>query len=193
MARQKLRTKGPRSKARTRVMNERLADGTVRVLEGKDLPTGCCVTRKGIPCTYRMEYVGLKVERRWQPETEALESVIKMLGYCKSHRPKLVTDNLLELPSDVSRKVNGPKSTKQRIKRMEDAMYVEVVPQGGAVKHLVERSEVKGLPYSGWHRDMVTTLCGKRMKQAYVPTLAERRTEYVKQCPKCHAAKTVAE
>jgi hypothetical protein len=29
------------------------------------------------------------------------------------------------------------------------------------------------------------------MKQAYVPTLSERRTEYTKHCPKCEVEKEV--
>lgn len=180
------------TRVRRRNADERAQGGTVRILTAEDLPTGCSHLRSGdVPCTFRMSHIDVKVERRFRPEEESLESVIKLIGYCKAHRPR--TERVILLPADLDRLVNGPKSQRSRIKRMEVAMFIYVVPQGGVIKHSALRSSLPGEWYlSGDLVSSLSTLCGKRLKKSYVPTLAEARDDHPKTCQKCDEAREVA-
>lgn len=184
MARSKLRVKGPKSKVRTRHMHDGVQGTSVRVLDAKTLPTGCCVLRDGIPCTYRMTHIDMKVEHMWLPSEQAEVPVVKVLGYCKSHRPK--QRDVVTLGHTLEKQLNGPRSQKARMKRMEDAMYVSVVPSGGTMKHSVSRDQ-KNFRKDGRSFREVTAACGRTMKQSFIPNGKHQG----KECPKCVTAKSV--
>lgn len=185
MARRKLKVKGPKGKLRTRNMYDGIQGTTVRAMDDKQLPTGCCVLRNGIPCTYRMVNIEVKVERMWLPSEEAEVPVVKMLGYCKTHTPRFIPT--IALGRELERRLNGPRTQKARMRKQEDAMYVNMVPQGGVIKHKVLRSSLTP-GADAWYLFPVDTACGKHMKQGYIPSLKEAREEYPKDCPKCEAA-----
>jgi hypothetical protein len=192
-ARRKLKVKGPKGKLRTRSMHEGIQGTTVRMVEDKQLPTGCCVLKSGIPCTYRMTHVEFKVERMWLPSEDAEVPVVRVLGYCKSHRPRNL--EVIALGHELERRLNGPRTQKARIRKMEEAQYVNVVPQGGVVKHRLDRLQLNRAigttSWAGWVKSPITTACGKSMKQGYIPTLKEAQDDYPKDCPKCIKALTV--
>jgi len=185
MARRKLKVKGPKGKLRTRNMYDGVQGTSVRVMDDKQLPTGCCVLRNGIPCTYRMVNIEVKVERMWLPSEEAEVPVVKMLGYCKSHSPRFITT--IALGHELERRLNGPRTQKARMKRMEDAMYVSVVPSGGSMKHSVSRDQTANFFKDGRSSHEVTAACGRIMKQSFIPNGKHSG----KECPKCVTAKSV--
>ena len=172
-----------------RSMDEHVQGTTVRPVEVGDLPTGCCHLMPGnLPCTRRMTTVAFRVEWRWVPEEQDREQVVKMFGYCKTHRPKRVDGVTIDLPEDLIRKANGPKSQKARIRKMEEAMYIRVVPEGGTQSHLVDRLKFNPPMRKNWTTD-VPVLCGRRLKVGIAPTPKELAAFSV--CGKCEAAKEV--
>lgn len=188
-------------RVRTRSMYENVQGDSVKLLEAADLPAGCSnlvTSAKSTfpyPCTKRMTFIGVKFERRWMPVVQEYELVAKVMGYCRVHRPRIVVGDLLELPDEVAKQVNGSKTQKARIRKMEDALYTEVVPGGGTTRHSVQREDIGmlGRGFEGFLRQPIDTLCGLTLKSAYMPTAKEARSEYPKQCPKCLKAREVVE
>ena len=186
------RLKARPSKVRKRSMYDRT--GATRIVEPKDMPNGCSYVSDGVPCTKRLTHVDVKWERRFVPEEQEMQTILKLVGWCKQHRPK-TGERVFELPPDLQYLLNGPKSQRSRKKRLERALYEEVVPRGGVVRHLVLREDVNAegrrRPGTDWV-DNVTTLCEKNLKVAYIPSASERRNDYPKVCPKCDEKKEVA-
>lgn len=160
------RTKGPKGKVRSRSMYEHVQGTTVRVLTNHQLPTGCCHLRDGIPCTYRMSHIGMKIENAWVPEEQAKVPVVKLLGYCKSHRPKLVEVQLMPLNADLDKQLNGARNQKMRIKRMTNAAYT-TVGTGSQTVHLMDRTVADRTAKKNKVVN-ANTACGKTLKQAVV-------------------------
>lgn len=182
MARRKLKVKGPKGKLRTRNMYDGIQGTTVRLLDAKSLPTGCCVLRNGIPCVFRMTHIDVKVERMWMPSEQAEVPVVKVLGYCKSHRPRNL--EVIALGADLEKQLNGPRTQKARMRRMEDAQYVSVVPSGGTVKHKVLRTDIVNFFKDGRSSHEVDSACGRTMKKSNIVG----NNHDGKDCPKCEAA-----
>jgi hypothetical protein len=180
------------TKLRVRQSHDR--SGTQRVIEPEDMPNGCSHVRDGnIPCTHRMSHIDVKMERRFVPEENEMQTVLKIIGYCKTHRPK-TTARVMELPPDLDRILNGPRSARQRMKRMENAMYIYVVPRGGVIRHSALRESLYGrhMLLKEWVGP-VEALCGKRMTRGYVPSLQESREDYPKTCGKCDSMRKVVD
>jgi hypothetical protein len=175
-----------------RSLDEHVQGTTVRIIEPGDLPTGCCHLRDGLyPCTHRMVTVRFGVEWRFNPESREKAPVVKMFGFCKTHRPKRIADAVsVDLPEDIIKQVNGSKSQKARMRRMEEAMYLHVVPEGGTQSHLVDRHAFTPLARSNWAAN-VKVLCDRTLKVAIAPTPKELRD--FKGCQKCEVAKEVVE
>lgn len=192
MARRSKAIKQHRTKrVRVRNANEHVQGTSVRTIEPDGLPTGCAQlvgAPVAYPCTRLMAFVQAKFEQRWVPEEQEFERVFKLIGWCKTHRPRNITEGLLELPTGVSRVVNGPKSQRARIRRMEAARYIKVVPQGGSRMHDVDRSSAKLVGGSQWV-SYVDAACGMTIKRGYWPKPSEER-DYT-ECPKCVKAREV--
>lgn len=174
---------------------EHVQGTTVRFIEPSALPTGCCHLIRGdkntvpYPCTKRMTHVEIKIEWRFQPEEKREAPVVKMVGYCKTHRPKRMEGVLLDLPTDIIRAVNGTSQTKAKMRRLENALYVDVVPEGGRRIHSALRSGVTVEKGTNWTESPVTVLCERTLRTAIVPTPKERSDFDV--CPKCSSMKEV--
>lgn len=202
MAKQGSRKHKPRARqgkhrtkrVRTRSMHEHVQGDSVRIFESGDLPNGCSqliTSAKSTfpyPCTRRMSHVGVKIERRWVPEEQEFEHVVKLLGYCKTHRPKIISGVLLELTHDLEKVINGPRSQKARTKRAVDAMTIKVTASPtGALVHLTERTN--GPNKYDNRRDDVPTLCGRVIRRGYFPSPSDLRIMEVSDCGKCQEVK----
>lgn len=173
-------------KVRVRNMYDHLQGDTVKAFTAKDLPTGCSQLKEGgYPCTARMSHVDVKFERMWVPSEQAEVQVLKIIGCCRTHRSSAA----IALPDDTAKTLNGPRSQKARIRRMEDAIYVRVVPNGGTRGHLTPRDAVRTVSGSPWVTQ-AATLCGMTLKQAYLASAKEMREDY-DPCPKCDIKKEV--
>jgi hypothetical protein len=173
---------------------EHVQGSSVKVLENRDLPDGCCYLHESgngslpIPCTWTMTHVEMRVEWQWHPDLEEKTPRVKLLGFCKTHRPgRKVEGVLIELPHGLVKQING-RGQRAKMRRLESAMFVKVVPMTGSLAHLVLRSEVH---LSSGQRKVygLTTVCEKKLKSAYVPTAREER-DY-DDCPKCEQGKEV--
>lgn len=162
---------------------EHVSGDTVKVLKATDLPKGCCVLRDGLPCTYRMTHVRMKVESFiWLDDGGKPNLVIE--GFCKSHRPKV--GEVIELPKELAKLANGGSVNKARLKKMEAAFSVNIIAEGGSVVHKMERSKFHPAVEAGnWSR-RTRTLCDKVLKVGVVPTPNEARL--MSDCSKCNAA-----
>lgn len=169
-------------KVKVRSSLEHVSGDVVKVLGAADLPKGCCILRNGMPCTYRMTHIALKVERFiWLDDNGQPNIVIE--GFCKSHRPHV--GEVIEIPTWLAKQVNG-KQAGSRIRRLEKAMSVSMVAEGGSVVHRSNRSEYSAKELSGNWMEDAPTLCGKTLKVGVVPTPKEEKG--MKVCPKCQAA-----
>jgi len=182
-----------------RSMFEHVQGTTVRFVEPEALPTGCChLISSGdssmpYPCTRTMTHVELLVEDRFVPQERGHVPVVKMLGYCKTHRPKRVEAGLVYLPSFIIKQVNGTSKTKAKMRRMTNALFVDVAAPGSSTIHAVSRTEFSTItPDANWGEN-ADTLCGKNLKEAVVVTDKNRREDTWKDCPVCAEKKTVAD
>ena len=132
------------------------------------------------PCTRPVTWVAFAID----------DGVMKVKGYCRTHKPRRIP-MATELPPRLVKEVNGSRSRKARIRKMEDSMFIRVVPSSGWRMHLVLREQVKILPTQQWVED-VTGACGKVIKRGYIPTPQEEREDY-DQCAKCNEAKVVVQ
>jgi hypothetical protein len=174
------------SKVKVKSMFEHVQGDTIRRLLPKDLPQGCCVlSEDGRPCTYMLTHIVMKITQAIWSGDDQPNIIIE--GYCKKHRPKKVDGAMLELPDRIKKVVNGGRQVRARIRRMEKAMYLNVIPSGGSLRHSTERFTMGD---SQWVQN-VSTLCGKVLKKAYVPTPGEARDDYPDECGKCAAARSV--
>jgi hypothetical protein len=166
----------------TRSIYDHIQGDSVKTVAANTLPSGCCalIKQEGaampFPCTRPVSHV----------EFEMVEGILKLKGYCRTHKPKRV--QITELPKYLVDEVNVPTVQEAKIRRMEDAMYIRVVPASGSRMHLVGREEVKVLPITQWV-DNVSAACGKAIKRGYVPTPSEE-AEY-DGCQKCQEVKSV--
>jgi hypothetical protein len=169
-------------KVKVRSSLEHISCDVVRVLGAGDLPKGCCVLRNDLPCTYRMTHVALKLERFiWLDDNGKPNLVLE--GYCKSHRPKV--GDVVELPSWLSQEVNG-KQAGSRIRRLEQAMSIPIVANGGMVVHRTNRESFTPSEPGGNWSVLVETLCSKELKVGIRPTPKEAKELGV--CTKCQEA-----
>lgn len=173
------------TRVKTKSAYEHAVGGTVKVVEPSALPSGCCVLREGgLPCTFRMTHVSFRtVAMYW---TDDPEPRVVMEGYCKTHRPKM--DHVVELPASYDKVVNGSRSAKSRMRRMEEALYLQVVAgTNGTVVHKTLRED---FVYEGanWSYD-VRTVCDKVIKEGVIPTATE--VKELTECSKCSAQMVV--
>jgi hypothetical protein len=197
----RLRTSAHRTKrVIVRSMYEHVQGETVKFMKAADLPKGCChlVTSSNstfpYPCTLRMTHVAMVVEQQFVPKENETVPVLKMKGYCRTHRPKRT--DVIELPRWLMREVNGPRGQKARIRRMEQAMYLKVVPSNGSNVHYVLRSslteeQTKQAKTVEWVNG-TTSICGKNIKDGYLPLPVEIREDYG-ECASCLKMKEVVQ
>jgi hypothetical protein len=173
------------SRVKTKSAYEHAVGGTVKVMEPSALPSGCCVLREGgLPCTYRMTHVVFRsVAMYW---TDDPEPRVVVEGYCKTHRPKMA--HVIELPKSYDKAVNGGRSAKSRMRRLEDAMYLNVV--AGTTGTSVHKTLREDFAYEGanWSYD-VRTVCDKVLKEGVIPTATE--VKVLAECKKCSAQMAV--
>ncbi len=172
-------------KVKVRSSLEHVSGDTVKVLSAADLPKGCCVLKNGLPCTYRMTHVAMKVESFiWLDDNGKQNVVIE--GFCKSHRPRNVVGSVIELPTWLAKQVNG-KQAGSRLRRMEQALTIYVSAEGGSVLHRMPREGFVPVYEGGnWMEDDSPTLCGRLLKVTIIPTPKERKE--LTECAKCAAA-----
>lgn len=172
------------AKVKVRSALEHVSGDVVKVLRSADLPTGCCVIRDGLPCTYRMTHVAMKVESFiWLDDNGKPNLVIE--GFCKSHRPHNIVGNVIELPRWLAKELNG-KQAGSRIRRLEKAMTIDIVAEGGEVVHKMERQSFRSQEDAGNWAHKTKTLCEKVLKVGVVPTPKEAKQ--LKDCSKCNQA-----
>lgn len=167
------------SRVRVKSTMEHVVGDTVKVVQPGDLPRGCCVLRPGgLPCTYRMTHVVFRIfAGYWMDDPEPR---LVAEGYCKTHRPKHV--GAIELPKSYEKAVNGARSAKSRMRKLEDALYLRMVAgTTGKVVHKVLRENVT-LAGANWSYD-VRTACGKVLKEGIIPTATE--VKELTECSKC--------
>lgn len=174
------------TKVKTKSMFEHVQGSTIRQLTAKDLPTGCSALHDGIPCTFRMTHVGLRVHHAIWAGDDQPNLIFE--GYCKTHRPRKVEGVLVELPERIQKEVNGGRSARSRLNRMEKAAFVQVVAEGGALLHYTYRTNMNAKNGSNW-MNSVPTLCEKTLKVGIIPTPSEAKDLNV--CRKCEAAKSI--
>lgn len=172
------------AKVKVRSALEHVSGDVVKVLGSGDLPTGCCVLRDGLPCTYRMTHIAMKVESFiWLDDNGKPNVVIE--GFCKSHRPRNVVGSVIELPKWLEKEVNG-KQAGSRLRRLEKALSMNIVAQGGGVVHKTERKAFTPSEDGGNWAEGITTMCDKMLKVGLVPTPKEAKE--LKVCTKCDEA-----
>ena len=193
------RISGPKTKrVIRRSMYEHVQGTTVRFVEPKDLPTGCCALVGGengsqrYTCTMKMTHVELTTEMRWVPAERAQVPVVKLLGYCMTHRPKKVEGGLLHLHNYIIRQINSSSNIEAKMKRMQNAMFVDVASPGSNRVHSIERSVFNTVsPDSNWGVN-ATTICGKTLKEAVVINNVDRKEDPgFSDCPACKDKKEV--
>lgn len=187
------RFRGVHSKHKTkrvirRSMYEHVQGGTVRIVDDRDLPTGCAhLTGDGlpIPCSGRMVAIEATTEFRFDPVEQQSRYVVKLIGWCKRHRPRIVQNVMMQLPEEMVKRLNGPKSQKARIRKQEEVMYTKVVSKTGSIIHLASREEVGQLYGSQKTVSDVTTACGKVVKRAYLISPTEIKAGEYNHCVVC--------
>ena len=191
------RTSGHKTKrVITRSMYDHVQGTTVRVLEPSMLPTGCCAIVgkiEGHPytCTMKMTHVELTTEMRFVPSEKAHIPVVKLLGYCKTHRPKNVDSGLIALHSLTIRKINGTTNVKAKLIKMQNAVFVDIASPGSSTIHAAERQGFHTVkPEANWGEN-IGTLCGKTLKEAVVITGTDRREDEWRDCKVCLEQKEV--
>jgi hypothetical protein len=171
-------------------MFENLQGDTVKTMSVWSLPSGCSELVKSgeiqFTCLGRMTHVVFKVERRWMPKEQEYEDVARMIGFCKRHRPKGVTAEMVsvELTEAMVRKVNGPKSKRARMRRLEEAMFVRAVPTGGTKIHRVSKENAK-MDFKKGRAENVVTACEKTIRRVTLPSLAEITRKGYTDCSLC--------
>jgi len=140
-----------------------------------------------VPCTHTMTHVEFRIEWQWHPEIQEKVPQVKMVGYCKSHRPRRIEGALVTLPHWIVKEVNG-RGQKSKIRRLEAALYVKVVPITGSLAHTIKRSDVHLAPGSQKIANVVG-LCGRKIRSGYVPKVREQR-DYAN-CSKCESWKLI--
>lgn len=169
-------------KVKVRSSLEHVSGDVVKVLGATDLPRGCCILRNGLPCTYRITHIAMKVESFIWLDDNGKPNVV-LEGYCKSHRPKV--GEVIELPTWLAKEVNG-KQSGSRIRRLEKAMTINIVAEGGSVLHRMNRSAFGPAEQAGNWMANASTLCAKTLKVGIQPTPKEAKELTV--CMKCQEA-----
>lgn len=186
MPRRQRNMKPKASRVKVKSTHEHAVGDTIKEIKPEDLPGGCCVLRPGgLPCTFRMTHVAFRMAPMYWSDDPAPRLVVE--GYCKTHRPKVNT-GLIELPRQYEKAVNGSRSAKSRMRRLEEAMYISVVAgtSGTTVHKVLRENFVHAGP--NWGYD-VRVVCDKVIKEGIIPTATE--VKQLAECSKCSARMVV--